>query len=136
MAGARQAATVIIPERENVRKILEEWGFSEAVVAGDTVYLSGIVARLRPGETDLEAAYVRCFEVIGDTLKRAGVSWDDVVEMTSYHTDITAQKDAIIAVKHRYVAPPFPAWTAIEVRRLVPDDGITEIRVIARKAAP
>jgi enamine deaminase RidA (YjgF/YER057c/UK114 family) len=130
--GARQDATVIMPERENVRKLHEQWGFAEAVVAGDTVYLSGVVTRLKAGESDMEAAYERTFATIGDVLTRAGVSWDDVVELTSYHTDVVGQADAIIKVKNRHVRPPLPAWTAIEVRRLIPDDGITEIRVIAK----
>lgn len=132
MSGARHSATVIMPERDNVRKFFEEWGFSEAIVAGDTVYVSGVVAFLRSGETDLEGAFTGAFEAIGNTLRRAGASWDDVVEMTSYHTDVLAQKDAIIKVKHRYVSPPFPAWTAIEVSRLIPDQGIAEIKVVAK----
>jgi hypothetical protein len=31
------------------------------------------------------------------------------------------------------VKPPALAWTAIEINRLIPDRGITEIRVVARK---
>ncbi|BCW89492.1 hypothetical protein sos41_26580 [Alphaproteobacteria bacterium SO-S41] len=133
MAGARQDATVIMPENEKVRKIHEDWGFSEAVIAGDTAYLSGVVVGLRPGETDLETAYTRAFDQIGGILKRAGLSWDDVVEITSYHTDVKAQMEAMIAVKHRYIAAPFPAWTAIQIVRLIPDSGITEIRITAKK---
>ena len=135
MAGARQDAVVVMPENEKARAVHEEWGFSEAVIAGDTAYLSGVVVGLRAGETDLEAAYVRAFDQIGGTLKRAGLSWDDVVEITSYHTDVKAQMGAIVKVKGIYIAPPFPAWTAIEVSRLIPDNGITEIRITAKKPA-
>jgi hypothetical protein len=38
---------------------------------------------------------------------------------------------AIVAVKRRYVRPPYPAWTAIGVTRLIPNSGVTEIRATA-----
>lgn len=111
----------------------QQWGFAEAVTHGDTVYLSGVVAGLWDGETDPSAAYDRAFRQIESILKRAGSSWDDVIEMTTYHTDIPAQLDAFAKVKARYVTAPYPAWTAIDVDRLVPDKGLVEIRVVARK---
>jgi len=132
-AGAREQATVLMPEDDRARAIFEEWGFSDAVVTGDTVYLSGVVVGLRPGDTDMDAAFTRVFDRIGSILQRAGVSWDDVVDMTSYHTDLPAQLDTMVKVKHRYVKPPFHAWTAIQVTRLVPDNGIAEIKVVAKK---
>jgi hypothetical protein len=47
-------------------------------------------------------------------------------------TDLTAQMPAIVAVKNRYIKPPFPAWTAIQVARLIPTIGITEIEIVAK----
>lgn len=131
-AGARQQATVVMPENAQARQIHEDWGFAEAIVAGDTVYLSGVVVGLAPKETDLEAAYARAFDHIGKILARAGAGWDDVVDITSYHTDLTTQMPAITAAKHRYIKAPYPAWTAIEVSRLIPDRGITEIKLVAK----
>jgi enamine deaminase RidA (YjgF/YER057c/UK114 family) len=104
------------------------------MVSGDTVYVSGVVAGVREGETDLRLAYARAFDRIGRTLADAGVTWDDVVDITSFHTDVTTQMPAIVEVKNRYVKPPFPAWTAIQVARLIPGNGITEIKIVARKA--
>src|SRR5579863_10387511 len=120
MAGARQDAKVLMPSDPASFKIWEDWGFSDAIVTGDTIYLSGVVAGVREGETDLRLAYTRAFERIGGILKNAGASWDDVVEITSFHTDLTTQMPAIVAVKNIYVKPPFPAWTAIQVSRLIP----------------
>ncbi len=133
-AGTRQNATTIMPDDPQMLKFNEDWGYSDAIVVGDTVYLSGYVVNLRRGETDLQAAYARAFDGMGKLLGRAGVTWDDVVDVTSYHTDLTTQMPAITAVKSRYIKPPFPAWTAIEVARLIPDRGITEIKLIARLA--
>ncbi|HEV2569729.1 RidA family protein [Sphingomonas sp.] len=120
-------------EHPQGRQNQEDWGYADAVVSGDMIYLSGVVAGQREGET-VEASYTRTFERIAGILARAGASWDDVLEMTSYHTDLQSQMPAIVAVKKRFVKPPALAWTAIEITRLIPDRGITEIKVIARKS--
>ena len=131
-AGARQEAKVILSSHPEMRKVQEDWGFADAVVTGDTVYLSGVVAGVRAGETDLKLAYGRAFRQMGDILKRSGVGWDDVVDITSFHTDLTTQMPAIVAVKKTYMPGPPPAWTAIGVTRLIPDTGITEIKLVAK----
>ena len=107
-AGSRQQATVLLSEDAEERKFQQEWGYADAVITGDTVYLSGVVAGLRAGETDLKLPYERAFARIGSILRRSGASWDDVVDITSFHTDLTTQMPAIVAVKNRYVlgAPP------------------------------
>ena len=132
IAGTRQQAKVIMTEHPQGRQNQEDWGCADAVVSGDIIYLSGVVAGQREGES-LEVSYTRTFERIAGILARAGASWDDVLEMTSYHTDLQSQMPAIVAVKKRFVKPPALAWTAIEIARLIPDRGITEIKVIARK---
>ena len=131
---ARQQATVLMSEDEGSRRSQEEWGYSDAVVTGDMIFLSGVVVGLRQAET-LEAAYERAYGRIGAILRRARASWDDVVDITTYHTDVTAQMPAIVAVQRRHIRPPFPAWTAIDVDRLIPDRGITEIKIVARRPA-
>jgi enamine deaminase RidA (YjgF/YER057c/UK114 family) len=133
-AQARQQATVLMSEDEGERAFQERTGYADAVVAGDTIYLSGVVVGQREGEP-LDAAYDRAYRRIGAILARAGASWDDVVDMTSYHTDITVEFEAMTAVHRRYVNPPFPAWTAIDVDRLIPGLGITEIKIVARRPA-
>jgi enamine deaminase RidA (YjgF/YER057c/UK114 family) len=131
-AGARQDAKVLLSDIPQMRKIQEQWGFADAVVTGDTIYLSGVVAGLRPGETDLQLAYDRAFQRIGSILQRTGASWDDVVEMTTFHTDLKTQMPAIVAVKNKYMHSPPPAWTAVQVVRLIPDAGLTEIKIVAK----
>lgn len=131
-AQARTQAQVLMSENEEERRFQEEWGYSDAIIAGDTIYLSGIVVGQRDGES-LESAYDRAYQRIGAILTRAGASWDDVVDITTYHTDVTTQMPAIVAVQRRYIQAPFPAWTAIDVDRLIPERGITEIKIVARR---
>ena len=132
---ARQPQNVVVPDRPEIRKFFDEWGFAEAVIDGDRVWLSGIVAGLRPGETtnDAEKAYDRAFKMLDDVLKRSGSSFDGVVDITTFHTDLPAQFEGFRKVKDRYIREPFPAWTAIDIDRLVPDGGLVEIKVVARR---
>lgn len=132
---ARRPENVIVPVQAENRQILQEWGYADAVVDGDRIWLSGVVAGLRPGETmsDQEAAYDRAFRRLEDILKRAGSSFDGVVEITTFHTDLPSQIEAFKMVKHRYIRGPFPAWTAIDIDRLVPDSGLVEIKLVARR---
>ncbi len=132
---ARSPANVIVPVDAADRKEQEEWGYADAVIDGDRIWLSGVVASLRSGESmaDQEAAYDRAFRGLDGVLTRAGSSFDGVVEITTFHTDLPAQIDAFKKVKHRYIRGPFPAWTAIDVDRLVPDRGLVEIKLVARR---
>ena len=132
---ARQPHNVVVPERPEVRKFFNEWGFAEAVIDGDRIWLSGVVAGLRQGENmaDAETAYDRAFRMLDDVLKRSGSSFDGVVDITTYHTDLPTQFEGFRKVKDRYIREPFPAWTAIDIDRLVPDGGLVEIKVVARR---
>jgi enamine deaminase RidA (YjgF/YER057c/UK114 family) len=133
---ARRPENVVVPARPEHRRIFSEWGFAEAVIDGDRVWLSGVVAGLREGETmaDADKAYDRAFKMLEDVLKRSGSSFDGVVEIITFHTDLPAQFDGFRKVKDRYIREPFPAWTAIDIDRLVPDRGLVEIKLVARKA--
>jgi enamine deaminase RidA (YjgF/YER057c/UK114 family) len=131
-ATARDPANVLMPENPEARAFQEAVGYATAVIAGDTIYLSGVVAGPAKGESDLAPGYERAFQHIAATLARAGASWDDVVDITTFHTDLAAHIDGFAAVKNRHVKAPFPAWTAIGVSRLYEPTAVVEIKVVAR----
>ena len=133
-AQARTPDTVLLSENERARAAQEQLGYAEAVIAGDTIYLSGIVVGRAPGETDLTPAFERAYRHIGRILERAGAGFGDIVDVTSYHSDITPQVAAMSAVQRRLLGSPPPAWTAVQVVRLLPDQGITEIKIVARRS--
>lgn len=111
---------------------MEQYGFSEAVIHGDMVYLSGVIAGPAPeGVSDVEM-YDQTFAYLGTVLERAGSSWDDVVDITTFHVDIDQSIFPLAEAKSRYVKAPFPAWTAIGVSRLFAPDGLVEIKIVAR----
>lgn len=136
--GSRQQATVLMSEDAGAREFQDKWGYNDAIVVGDFIYLSGQVVRARPTDKGDDAAYERIYARIGAILKRAGAGWDDVVDITSFHTDVEGQIEALARVHKRYVKAPYPAWTAIGVAKIL-GGGITEIKVVARRrsgAAP
>jgi enamine deaminase RidA (YjgF/YER057c/UK114 family) len=134
-AQTRTPETVLMTENARARAGQEQLGYADAVIAGDTIYLSGIVAGKGPDETSLTPAFERAFRQIGRILERAGAGYGDIVEMTSYHTDVAGQIEAMSAVQKRLLGSPPPAWTAIQVVRLLPDSGIAEIKITARRSA-
>lgn len=140
-AHAQEAADE--PETNAPRIVPEGWQqsydsfhYAPAVIAGDTIYLSGVVAGLAGDEdenndADLEAAIDRAFDALGAILQEAGAEWSDVVEMTTFHTELIHQIGPFTTSKDKYLKAPYPAWTAIDVDRLYPERGIVEIKLIA-----
>lgn len=131
-AVAHEPKRTQMPEDAGAAAFLQQFGFSEAVIHGDMVYLSGIVAGPAPAGTSDEQMYDATFATIGRILERAGSSWDDVVDLTTFHVDIDQSLPPLAAAKSRYVKAPFPAWTAIDIDRLYTPDGLVEIKVVAR----
>ncbi len=122
----------LMPDSEQGRAFMEQFGFSQAVIHNGTVYLSGVIAGPTPeGMTD-EESYARTFAYLGTILKRAGSSWDDVIDITTYHVDIEQSMPPLAAAKNRFVKAPFPAWTAIDIDRLFTPGGLVEIKITAR----
>ena len=89
------------------------------------------------GEGQLAAAQAQAHPVLHETLllEASGSSWDNVVEMTSYHMDLEGQMQTFMKVKDRYVTgPDFPAWTGVGTTALAVGTAIVEIKVVAVEA--
>lgn len=133
--SARAAATVIMPEDPAALAFQTGVGFADAIVTGDTIYLSGVVAAPTPGETTLAPAYDRAFVRLAGVLERSGASWDDVIDITTFHTDLAGQINTFAEVKNRYVKAPFPTWTAIGIAALYEPTAVVEIKLVAKRRA-
>ena len=89
--------------------------FSEAVRAGDTLYLSGQVG-VKPGTLELAPGGIRgearqALENIKTTLETHGYSMRDVVKCTVMLADI-AEWATFNEVYKAYFSPPYPARSA------------------------
>lgn len=113
--------------------LYEAHGYSAAIRSGGFLFVSGQVGSRSDGtpEPDFARQVERAFENLEATLAAAGCSFDDVLDVTSFHTDPKTQFETVMAAKNRvFDRAPFPAWTAIGVTWLAGFD--FEIKVIAR----
>lgn len=114
--------------------IYESFHYAPAVRAGDFLYLSGVVGVPRSeGEAGLREAAEQAFTAAAMVLAEAGYSFDDVIEMTSFHTDLEAQKAPFQEVRNHFLSEPWPTWTAIDVDRLWMPEAVVEVRFVAWK---
>jgi reactive intermediate/imine deaminase len=105
--------------------------YSQAVRAGDTVYLSGQIgldpATMQMAE-GIEGQTHRVFRNLAAVAGGAGLSLDHCVRMTIYLTDLAhfARVNEIMA---QYVKEPYPARAAVGVAGL-PRGAVVEIDAI------
>lgn len=117
----------------NRHALYEQHGYSAAVQAGELVFISGQVGSREDGtpEPDFHRQVQRAFDNLRSVLDAAGCTLDDIVDVTTFHTDPEQQFPTIMAVKAEvFPAAPYPNWTAMGVTWLAGFD--FEIKVIAR----
>lgn len=110
-----------------------EHRYSAAIRSGDLLFVSGQVGSRVDGspEPDFARQVELAFENLKAVLKAAGATLDDVIDVTTFHTDPQNQFETIMAVRNRIIGePPYPNWTAVGVNWLAGFD--FEIKVIAR----
>ncbi|MDR5739220.1 MULTISPECIES: RidA family protein [unclassified Caballeronia] len=108
--------------------------YAPAVRVGHTVYVSGQIGRdanmkLVEGR---EAQIVQAFENLKTVLEAAGATLANVVDITTFHTDMR-DLPLFMQVRDRYLkARPLPAWTAVGAHMLGGAGGyIVEIKAVA-----
>jgi enamine deaminase RidA (YjgF/YER057c/UK114 family) len=111
----------------------ERWHFSHVVAARGLLLLSGVTGTGVDGvvASDPAEQFERAFVHLRRYLEAAGASLNDVIEITSYHVDLREHLDAFVAAKDRWIAAPYPAWSAIGVSELITEGALVEMRVIA-----
>lgn len=107
--------------------------YSAAIRSGDLLFVSGQVGGREDGspEPDFAKQVQRAFDNLREVLRAAGATFDDIVDVTTFHTDPEAQFETVLSVKDRmFPEKPYPNWTAVGVTWLAGFD--FEIKVIAR----
>ena len=105
--------------------------YSQAVRAGQTVYLSGQIG-LDPASMQMvegiEAQIVRVFENLRAVAQAAGSSLDEVVKLNVYLTDL-AHFTRVNEIMAKYFREPYPARAAVGVAAL-PRGALVEMDAI------
>jgi len=113
--------------------LYDQHRYSAAVRSGDLFFVSGQVGSRTDGspEPDFESQVRLAFANLEATLKAGGCGLDDILDVTTFHTDPEKQFDTVLKVKDEaFPLAPYPAWTAIGVTWLAGFD--FEIKVTAR----
>jgi enamine deaminase RidA (YjgF/YER057c/UK114 family) len=107
--------------------------YSAAIRSCDLLFVSGQVGSRADGspEPDFEKQVRLAFTNLQATLLAGGCGLDDIVDVTTFHTDPENQFAAVMAIKSEvFAVAPYPNWTAVGVNWLAGFD--FEIKVIAR----
>jgi len=110
----------------------------EVAGAARTIYVSGQIAFDRDGRLvgagDMGAQAAQVFRNLEAALAAAGATFDDVVKITVYTTDMS-QAAAIRAVRAQHFRGPLPASTFVQVVRLARPELMLEVEVVAAVGA-
>ena len=115
--------------------IQRKYGYTQAIRAGNTVYVSGTgsldeeFGLLHPG--DLPAQMRVIYARIGEVLQRFSLGYNHIVRETMYVTDLGALMPAMDYRKSIYGEGPFPTSTTVEVARLFVPGMLIEIETTA-----
>lgn len=109
--------------------------WSNAIRTGDTLYISGQVARPFDGQgglvgSDEYAQAKQIFARIERIVKAAGGTMDNLVKMTIYMVDITKNTE-VWRARREFFTGDFPTSTLVEVRSLAKPEVLVEIESIA-----
>ncbi|KRP90624.1 MULTISPECIES: RidA family protein [Bradyrhizobium] len=127
-----------MPQREaifpaNRHALYKVHRYSAAIRSGDLLFVSGQVGSREDGSPEpvFEDQVRRAFANLRAVLAAGGCTLDDVVDVTTFHTDPASQIETVMAVRAEEIGdPPYPNWTAVGVNWLAGFD--FEIKVIAR----
>lgn len=122
---------LVIPAK--MKNIYTEKRYSPAVRVGNLVFVSGMLGRDDNLNIIAEpnAQFVQLFENLGTVLVSAGTSFDHVVELVGYFTDLQRDFHIYQAVRDRHIRGDFPAQTVIGIKELSTPGLLLELKCVA-----
>ena len=122
---------IIVPE--TMKLLAERAGYAPAVKVGTTLYCAGQVGRTADLQVieDPEQQFLAAWENLRQVLAAGGCSFEDVVEMTTYHIDMNQHMPLFRQVKDSLFPRNTCAWTCIGVSELAKPGLLVEIKCIA-----
>lgn len=121
-----------------MQRIVERAGYVPAVKVGATVFCAGQVGRTADLEViaDPEAQFLACWENLRVVLEAAGCGFEDVVDMTTYHVQMSTHMPVFREVKNRVFPRGTCAWTSIGVSELAHPGLLVEIKCVVVQRNP
>ena len=115
----------------------KEYGYSQAVKVGGTIYVSGQVSHDDNGNVvgkgDMEAQMLQAYANIRKVLAQYGATMDNIVDETLFVTDMNSS--FAVSVKCRsevFFGIPVVASTIVQIQRLAFPELMIEIKCVAK----
>ena len=111
-----------------------EWHFSPAIETSGFVFFSGITG-VRPDQSvasDPPTQFRDVFRFIGMHLRAAGLGFEHIVDMTTYHVDLRKHLVDFMSIKDEFIHEPYPTWTAVGINELITPGVLLEVRILAK----
>jgi len=104
------------------------------VHGGRTLYIAGQVAFDKSGNVvgkgDFAAQVTQVFENLKSALAAGGATFDNVVKVTTFVTDLS-QMQTLRSIRGKYYGTNAPASTLVQITQLAHEDLLIEIEAIA-----
>jgi 2-iminobutanoate/2-iminopropanoate deaminase len=117
----------------NPRHVPATAKLSQAILVDNTIFCSGQIGITPDGTMagpGIEEQAAQAFENLRAVLQEAGASLTNVVKITAYLVD-QADRERYVAVRSRYLEPPYPASTLVVVKSLARPEYRFELDAIA-----
>ena len=114
-----------------------EYGYSQAVKVGDTIYLAGQVSHDDEGnvlgEGDMEVQMRAAYHNVEKVLAQYGASMENVIDEILFVTDMDAAFGARVKMKQEvFSGSPVLASTIVQIQRLAFPELMIEIKCVAK----
>ena len=104
------------------------------VQGGRTIYIAGQVSFDKSGNLvgkgDFGAQTTQVFENLKSALAAAGATFDNLVKVTTFVTDLS-QMQTLRSIRAKYYGKNAPASTLVQITKLAHEDLMIEIEAIA-----
>ena len=122
---------VVLPQQD--QNSYDNFHFAPGVRSSGLLICSGQIGTNPDGSIpdSPEDEFRNAWAAVGRILEEAGLSYDNIVESTTYHVGLQEHLGAFMKVRDEVISEPWPAWTAIGITELAISGARVEIRVLA-----
>ena len=122
---------VVLPPQD--QNSYDNFHFAPGVRSSGLLICSGQIGTNPDGSIpdSPEDEFRNAWAAVGRILEEAGLSYDNIVESTTYHVGLQEHLGAFMKVRDEVISEPWPAWTAIGITELAISGARVEIRVLA-----
>src|SRR5690606_17329092 len=88
--------------------LYEQHRYSAAIRSGDLLFVSGQVGSREDGtpEPNFEQQVQLAFDNLSNVLEAAGCTFQDIVDVTTFHTNPEDQLETVMAVREKAIGEP------------------------------